>query len=520
MQQFRGAATCAALFLSCLSLPSGAVAQDVALQSFDGSVEIEGNLISYDGAYYRIDTIYGPLTISAQGVDCAGPGCPDLTTFMAEASIAGTATVAEGLLPALLEGFANAQGMRLVARPDIEGSVIYDLTRRTGSPAARFYVTPGTSDDGFLSLLNGEADMALALREPTEVEQRADRAEAPDDPALSRRVRVLALDALVPVIAPQNPLDAITLPDLARLFGGEIDNWAELGGPDAPVARHLLDPGLGLSQAFASRVVLPEDTETGTIIRHDSALDLASAVARDAYAIGISAQSARGSARSLDLSGSCGLSQSATANAVKAEDYPLTAPVFLYLAPRRLPQLVRDFLAYTETDAAERIVADAGFVNQALTRTPLALQGERLANAIEAAGEDIALEDLQIMLDVLRGAERLSSTFRFDAGVVDLDAQSRASAARLAAAIERGAFDGRQLIFAGFSDGAGSSTVNARLSLRRAEAVRDAVLAAAGAAPPDRVELRVEGFGEALPMACDDTDWGRAVNRRVEVWVQ
>ena len=29
----------------------------------------------------------------------------------------------------------------------------------------------------------------------------------------------------------------------------------------------------------------------------------------------------------------------------------------------------------------------------------------------------------------------------------------------------------------------------------------------------------VEGFGEALPMACDETAIGRQLNRRVELWV-
>jgi len=515
------AAAMAVLSLSCLGAPRPALAQDVELRSFDGSVVLEGNLISYDGAYYRLDTAYGALTISAEGVDCVGPGCPDLTSFMAEARITGAATVADGLVPALLRGFAEAQALGLTIRDGADGTVIYDLTRRNGSPAARFHVTPGTTDDAFLALLNGETDLALALREPTEVESRAARTEAPDDPALSRRVRVLALDALVPVISPENPLDTITLPNLVRLFRGEIDNWSALGGPDAPIARHLLEPGLGLAQAFETQVVLPqEEAQSDVITRHHSAIALLGAVSRDAYAIGITAQSARGAARSLALSGDCGFAQAATANAVKAEDYPLTAPVYLYLAPRRLPQLVREFLAFTESDAAERIVATAGYVNQSLTRTPLALQGERLANAIAAAEDGDTLQGLQTMLSRLQGADRLSATFRFAEGAIELDAQSRASAARLAAAIERGAFDGRRLIFAGFSDSGGSMEVNARLSLRRAETVRDAVLAAAGAAAPDRVTFAVEGFGEAMPMACDDTDWGRAVNRRVEVWLQ
>ena len=32
--------------------------------------------------------------------------------------------------------------------------------------------------------------------------------------------------------------------------------------------------------------------------------------------------------------------------------------------------------------------------------------------------------------------------------------------------------------------------------------------------------FEVLGFGEALPMACDQVAWGQRINRRVEVWVR
>ncbi|AHM03372.1 OmpA domain protein [Roseibacterium elongatum DSM 19469] len=520
MIRYLGAAVMAALFT--VSSPAVAPAQDVELRSFDGSVTLDGNLISYDGAYYRVETQFGPMTISAQGVSCAGPGCPDLTTFVAEARIAGAATVADGLIPALLEGFADIQGMTLTRGAGAaDGPQVFTLSRRDGSPAARFHVTPSTTDQGFLALLNGETDIALALREPNSAERRAAMAQAPDDPPLERRVRVLALDALVPVVSHENPIDALSLPDLARLFSGDIVSWADLDGPDAPVALHMLAPGLGLAQGFSNRVLVPAETGLAdSIVRHDSATALAAAVARDAYAVGIMPRSARGPARALALRGSCGFAQMATPDAVKAEDYPLTAPVYLYLAPHRLPQLVRRFLDFTRSESAERLVRSAGYVNQSLTRTPLALQGARLANAVTAAGDDVALADLQDMVDRLDGAERLSSTFRFGDGTADLDTQSRASVLRLVDAIDRGAFDGRRLMFVGFSDGVGSAAVNRRLALRRAETVRTAVRTAAGDAGAGRVEMTVDAFGEAMPMACDDTDWGRAVNRRVEVWLE
>ncbi|MEM7723311.1 MAG: substrate-binding domain-containing protein [Pseudomonadota bacterium] len=497
-----------------------ALAQDVRLLSLDGTIELEGDLLSYDGAFYRVDTIYGPLTVDAEGVSCAGPGCPDLTTFVAEARLTGAATVATGLIPALLDGFATSRGLTLSTTTLPNGALRFDMVRQNGSTAARFTVTPDTTDNGFLALLNGDTDMALALREPSLVEQRAALAQAPDDPALIQRVRVIALDALVPVVAARNPADAISLPDLARFFGGEIDNWLDLGGPDAPVSRHMLSPGLGLSQGFITRLFGTDPNALSeTVVFHDTAEALTAAVERDAYAIGITAQSMAGPTQALPIQGMCGFSQRASVNAVKAEDYPLTAPIYLYLAPQRLPPLVRDFLAFTETAAAEQAVAASGFVNQTLTRTPLAAQGMRLANAISAAGSEVSLPELQTVLSELATAERLSSTFRFGEGSIDLDAPSRASAARLAAAIEQGRFDGRRLIFAGFSDGNGQADVNARLSLRRADAARDAVVALAGASAPNRVEIVTRGYGEAMPLACDDSDWGRAVNRRVEVWL-
>ena len=508
------------LTLLSVVLAAPVAAQDVELRSLDGDVRLEGTLTAFDGTYYQIDTIYGPLTVAAEGVACAGPGCPDLISFTAEARIAGEVNVTETLLPALLQGFAADRAMALRGPEPRNGAIAYEMTRQDNSIAARFIVMPGNSDTGFLALLNNEADMAVTLRLPTRGEQRADRASAPDDPPLSRRVRVIALDALVPLVAPDNPIDAISLDDLTAVFRGEIDNWQDLGGPDAPIARHMLRADNGMAQSFATLALGTSDGDlTPMITYHASAATLAAAVARDSFALGVSGRSVASAVRILPLLGACGLIQAADVDAIKAEDYPLTVPVHVYLAPRRLPQLVQDLLDWTETATAEAIVAASGYVDQSLTRTPLERQGMRLANAIAAAGDEVPLAQLQSLVRRLRGAERLSATMRFSDGSSDLDALSRAAVARLAAAIESGAFDGRRLIFVGFSDSAGAAEINLRVAQRRAEAVRDAVQNAADAATPGRVTFEIAAFGEAMPMACEETEQGRAVNRRVEVWL-
>ena len=47
-----------------------------------------------------------------------------------------------------------------------------------------------------------------------------------------------------------------------------------------------------------------------------------------------------------------------------------------------------------------------------------------------------------------------------------------------------------------------------------------AVREAAETLAKGRVDMDATAFGEALPMACDDSEWGRQVNRRVEVWLR
>jgi phosphate transport system substrate-binding protein len=90
---------------------------------------------------------------------------------------------------------------------------------------------------------------------------------------------------------------------------------------------------------------------------------------------------------------------------------------------------------------------------------------------------------------------------------------------QLARALEAGTYDTRRLIFVGFSDGQGPAATNLQIARRRAEAVRMAVLEAAETLDASRLTITTEAFGEAMPMACDDTTWGRSVNRRVEVWL-
>lgn len=512
----------AAIFAALSFFATALGAQDVTLTSPDGQVELSGTLLGFDGEFYRIETVYGELTVDGSGVLCEGPACPNLQDFVAEISVSGSSTMGAVLMPALIEGFALRNSYEARRENVDTGNFVYELVDTgTQKPVARFYFHVSTTDEGFADLLANDADIVMALREIRPDERQRAREAGMGDMTQANRSRVLSLDALVPIVAPSNPVDRISPQDLAAVYSGRITNWSDLGGADAEISLHLPDASTGLAQSVEDDIMGPaRATLADWIVRHDRDLDVVDAVLRDPFAIGITSYADTGDTRPLTLTGPCGFSLSAGRETIKTEDYPLTAPMFLYLPARRLPKIGREFLAFTRGPSAQVVIRRAGFVDQAPEEVSINDQGYRFANAITSAGPEITLGELQRMTRTLYGMSRLTTSFRFEAGSVRLDAQSRSNVQQLARAIEQGTYDARQVLLVGFSDGDGPAAANRDIALRRAEAVRRAIEAAAPTANFERFQLDVDAFGEALPMACDDSAWGRQANRRVEVWVR
>ena len=514
------AAILAALCL--LVIPVTVAAQDVTLRSHDGNVEISGNLLGFDGEFYRVDTVYGELTVDGSGVACEGPGCPNLEAYVARLVFSGAPTIARVLMPALLEAFAIRGDYDLRRVTDTPTELRFDLhTGQDSTLIGQFTFRLTNTDEGFADLLANEADIAMTLREIRQDELQHAREAGLGNLTAPARGRVLALDALVPVVAPSNPTQGISLRQLSLALAGDIVNWADLGGPDAPIDIHLWSARTGIGQASVDQVLVPAGRHLRERVkRHPNGAAFARAVTNDPFALGLTTRSEMDGTWEIPIIGACGFALRATRRAVKTEDYPLTAPLFLYLPARRLPKLGREFIAYLRDPSAQLVIRRAGFVDQTPEEIEINAQGDRFANAIAQAGDELGLGELQRMVRTLAPLKRLTATFRFETGSVRLDAQSRSNAQQLARSLELGLYDNRRLVFVGFSDGEGPAEANREIALRRAETVRRAVTRAAETARLDQIDLAVEAFGEAMPMACDDTAWGRQVNRRVEVWLR
>jgi len=74
----------------------------------------------------------------------------------------------------------------------------------------------------------------------------------------------------------------------------------------------------------------------------------------------------------------------------------------------------------------------------------------------------------------------------------------------------------RKIVIEGHTDNRGEPDVNQRLSLKRAETVRDFLIAAG----MDGSRLKALGYGEVRPIASNDYDRGLAMNRRIDIIIQ
>ena len=135
----------------------------------------------------------------------------------------------------------------------------------------------------------------------------------------------------------------------------------------------------------------------------------------------------------------------------------------------------------------------------------------------EAQLAEAAASDLRGRLQSLhatRGAHGLQMTLddiAFAPGKSALRPEARANLDKVVAFVNK---DRRKPIrIEGHTDSRGNANANQLLSQRRAEAVRDALIAAG----VDGGRMTATGLGEAQPVAANDSEEGRAKNRRVDI---
>jgi phosphate transport system substrate-binding protein len=171
------------IFLLALSEPASAT--DIILQMRGGDFQVRGELQSYDGARYTIQSrALGSMALDAARFECVGDNCPKSPTGRVVAanatsvaagitdtiSISGSNTVGNQLMPALVAGFAAATGSTVNRVPQATALDLNINLSAGGRPAGSIQMHRHGSTTAFAALEKGEAEIGMSSR-PIKLEE-------------------------------------------------------------------------------------------------------------------------------------------------------------------------------------------------------------------------------------------------------------------------------------------------------------------------------------------------------------
>jgi len=518
LRRFTTAAT-AALMVT-MSGAFTANAQDVTLRANDGSVTMQGRILEFADGFYRFETELGVLRLSASRMICEGEACPQVADVDADLIIRGSDTVGEGVMPLLVAGYASSLGAEAdVQNGPSEGTTVATLIgdEGFGDEIGTYLVASTTSGDGFEGLLNNESSIGMASRRIRPAEARALRAEGGGNMVSVDQERIVAVDPLVTIVNPANSITNLSIEDLRGIFAGEIQNWSEVGGNDAPITVLRRSESSGTGAVFISRALGGGDIRSEAIVV-GSHNEMAAMVNDDPNAIGFVGFSFQRGAQPVSLTLQCGILAEATSFGSKTEEYPLARRLYLYARADGLNEQVREFLDYATSAEADGAIAKAGFINLGISRLTGEVSEAKVQSMMGSATDAYERNFATSLVDERVTWDRLSSTFRFASGSSRLDERGRADLDRLVEYLGTQPA-GTEVAVVGFTDSDGAFDGNNALSVQRANQLAEE-LQSAGRGSLNNVNVVTKGYGELAPASCNDTAAGKRINRRVEIWIR
>lgn len=411
--------------------------------------------------------------------------------------IQGSNTIGEKLGPALVKGLFEEQGLHAIR---IEAGAAENERKITGMTddgrSVTIEVAAHGSSTGFVGLKNGSADLAASSRpiKDSEVSELATLGNLKSREA----EQIIALDGLAIILHPSNPLGALRSEQVAQIFAGELNDWAQLGGPAGRINLYARDGNSGTYDTFKELVLNAHGKSLSAAAkRFESSEQLSDSVSRDAQGIGFIGLPYIRQAKAVAIAVGESQPMLPSVTLIATEDYPLSRRLFLYNQPDMQNPWGQALVRFAHSPRGQAIVDQSGFIAQTVQAVSVAA-----SSAMPAAYQTLARE-----------AQRLSVNFRFQEGSSSLDNKALRDVERVLLYLKKQDKMKQKVVLVGFGDSKADPARATLLSKLRAMAVRRE-LARQGV-----IFRQITGLGEELPVAANDADDGRIKNRRVEVWV-
>lgn len=209
----------------------------------------------------------------------------------------------------------------------------------------------GGSGSGIKALNEGLTQIAMSSRKI-----KAEEVKAAEAKNIKPYPITVAIDAIVPIVNPQNKVSDLSLEKLRKIFKGEIKNWKELGGADAPIIPVSRDTSSGTYETWES-LVMKKERITPKALLQSSNGTVVQAVAKNPNAIGyIGLSYVVPSIKSISIDGT-----DASAETALNKKWPLSRELYLYTngAPSKAVKKVTD---YCLSGQGQKLVKEVGYI--------------------------------------------------------------------------------------------------------------------------------------------------------------
>jgi len=170
----------------------------------------------------------------------------------------------------------------------------------------------------------------------------------------------VAWDALVVITNKDNPVDNITFDQLKQVYLGEITNWKELGGSDAPIDLYVRRGKMsGVGRTLRELVFNNFDQEFKATYVVKSSGPVEKGVMKNINGLGVTGISSakKRDVRILKLNG-----HKPTYEKIKNGKYVLYRPLYLVTKRGEVNKKVRDFIRFAVSEEGQEIIRKQGTV--------------------------------------------------------------------------------------------------------------------------------------------------------------
>jgi phosphate transport system substrate-binding protein len=233
-------------------------------------------------------------------------------------------------------------------------------------PQVSVEVSGGGSGTGVAALITGTVDIANCSRKMEQIEIEQARENTGKEP----QEFLVGFDALAVYVHKDNPLDEISMEELAEIYGekGRFSHWSQLGvqladGASDEIIIVSRQSNSGTYHYFREAILgKKRDFRLGTIDMHGSK-DVVELVSRTISAIGYSGMGyATSHVKMLKVCRKKGAATFAPSIANTQQGlYPISRPLFMYTLGQPTGQ-IREYLDWILADEGQKIVAVAGYV--------------------------------------------------------------------------------------------------------------------------------------------------------------